>query len=165
MRKAFLEAGRIVSTHGVRGEMKVLPWADGPEFLTLFHRVFLDGKEYEAESVRVQKTCNLLKLRGVDTMAAAQALREKTVFVCREDVELEDGSYFVAELTGLPVFQGDREIGKVKEVLSMPGNDVYVVRGEKEYMIPAVRAFVKEINVDEGFLRVELIEGMETDAD
>ena len=52
MRKAFLEAGRIVSTHGVRGEMKVLPWADGPEFLTLVHRVFLDGKEYEAESVR-----------------------------------------------------------------------------------------------------------------
>ena len=165
MRKAFLEAGRIVSTHGVRGEVKVLPWADGPEFLTLFHRVFLDGQEYEAESVRIQKTCNLLKLRGVDTMEAAQALREKIVFVCREDVELPDGSYFVAELQGLPVFRGDREIGRVREVLSMPGNDVYVVRGEKEYMIPAVRAFVKEINVDEGFLRVELIEGMDTDAD
>lgn len=165
MRKEFLEAGQIVSTHGVRGEVKVLPWADGPEFLTLFDRVFLDGTEYAVESVRIQKTCNLLKLQGVDTMEAAQALRNKKILVCRDDVELEDGAVFVAELIGLPVFADGKEIGKVREVMTMPGNDVYIVKGQREYMIPAVKEFVEEINMDEGFLKVKLIEGMETDAD
>ena len=164
MRKEYLEAGKIVSTHGVRGEMKVLPWADGPEFLTLFDRVYLSGKEYPVESVRIQKTCNLLKLQGVDTVEAAQALRNQTVLVLRSDVELEEGTAFIAELIGLPVYAGGKEIGRLREVLPMPGNDVYVVKGEKEYMIPAVKEFVQEINVEEGFLRVSLIEGMETDA-
>lgn len=165
MRKEYLEAGKIVSTHGVRGEIKVLPWADGPEFLTLFDRVYLSGREYPVESVRIQKTCNLLKLQGVDTVEAAQALRNQTVQVRRADVELKEGTAFIAELIGLPVYAGGKEIGRLKEVLPMPGNDVYVVKGEKEYMIPAVKEFVQEINVEEGFLKVSLIEGMETDAD
>ena len=164
MRKTYLEAGQIVSTHGVRGEVKVLPWADGPEFLPLFDRVFLEGREYPVESVRIQKTCNLLKLRGVDTMEQAQSLRNKTVSVLRDDVELEDGAVFIAELLGLPVFEDGRQIGIIKDVLSMPGNDVYIVKGEKEYMIPAVREFIKEINMEDGYVNVVLIEGMQTDA-
>lgn len=165
MRKEFLEAGQIVSPHGVRGEVKILPWADSPEFLTLFDRVFVEGEEYQVESARVQKTCSLLKLRGVDTMEAAQALRNKRISICRDDVELEDGAAFVAELIGLPVFADGQEIGRVRDVLTMPGNDVYVVKGEREYMIPAVKEFVREINVDEGYLKVRLIEGMATDED
>lgn len=163
MRKEYLEAGKIVSIHGVRGEVKVLPWADGPEFLTAFDRVYLSGREYPVESVRIQKSCNLLKLRGVDTVEQAQALRDRTVLVRRSDVELEEG-FFIAELIGLPVYAGGVEIGRLREVLPMPGNDVYVIRGEKEYMIPAVKEFVQEINVEEGFLKVSLLEGMETDA-
>lgn len=73
MKQQYLDAGQIVSTHGIRGEVKVLPWADGPEFLTLFDRVYLKGREYVLESARVQKTCVLLKLQGVDTVEAAQA--------------------------------------------------------------------------------------------
>ena len=72
MKQQYLDAGQIVSTHGIRGEVKVLPWADGPEFLTLFDRVYLKGREYVLESARVQKTCVLLKLQGVDTVEAAQ---------------------------------------------------------------------------------------------
>ena len=75
MKLQFLEAGEIVTTHGVRGEMKVLPWADGPDFLTDFKRVRIGGTEYKVESCRIQKTCNLLKVKDVDTMEAAQALR------------------------------------------------------------------------------------------
>lgn len=98
-------------------------------------------------------------------MEAAQALRNQTVQVRRADVELEEGTAFIAELIGLPVYAGGKEIGRLTEVLPMPGNDVYVVKGEKEYMIPAVKEFVQEMNVEEGFLKVSLIEGMETDAD
>ena len=144
MKQRYLEAGQIVSTHGIRGELKVLPWADGPEFLTLFDRIYLKGREYALESARVQKTCVLLKLQGVDTVEAAQALRDAVVQVNREDVELEEGTYFI---------------------LTMPGNDVYVVQGEHTYMIPAVKEFLLETNLDQGYVRVKLIEGMQTDAD
>ena len=79
MKLQFLEAGQIVTTHGVRGEMKVLPWADGPDFLLDFDRVRIDGADYKVESCRIQKTCNLLKVQGVDTMEAAQAMRGKVI--------------------------------------------------------------------------------------
>ncbi len=161
----YLEAGTIVSTHGVHGEVKILPWADGPEFLTLFDRVYLKGREYEVENSRVQKTCVLMKLKGVDTMDAAQALRDTVVKVDREDVELEEGTFFIADLIGLPVLAEGQEIGKVKEILTLPGNDVYVVKGEYEYMIPGVKEFLLETNLEQGFIRVKLIEGMRTDAD
>ena len=158
----YLEAGTIVSTHGVHGEVKVLPWADGPEFLTLFDRVFLGGKEYTVSSARVQKTCVLLKLQGVDTVEAAQALRNAVVRVNREDVELEEGTWFIADLVGLKVLQEETELGVIKEVLTLPGNDVFVVEGRPGYMIPNVKEFVQEINPEAGFIRVRLIEGMET---
>ena len=113
----------------------------------------------------MQKTCALLKLSGVDTVEAAQALRNQVVRVNRDDVELEEGAVFIADLLGLPVLADEQEIGKVADVMTMPGNDVYIVKGEHEYMIPAVKEFVLETNVDEGFVKVKLIEGMRTDAD
>lgn len=165
MKQRYLEAGQIVSTHGIRGELKVLPWADGPEFLTLFDRIYLKGREYALESARVQKTCVLLKLQGVDTVEAAQTLRDAVVQVNREDVELEEGTYFIADLIGLSVLDGERKVGVIREILTMPGNDVYVVQGEHTYMIPAVKEFLLETNLDQGYVRVKLIEGMQTDAD
>ena len=163
MKVEFLEAGQIVSVHGIRGEVKVLPWADGPEFLTAFSRVRVGGTEYAVEKCRVQKTCNLLKLRGVDTIEAAQALRGKTVEVYRADASQED--VFVAELTGMEVFADGTRIGVLEEVLDYPGNKVYAVRGEKRYLIPAVKAFVLSTDVEGNRMDVRLIEGMEDHAD
>ena len=163
MKLQFLEAGEIVTTHGVRGEMKVLPWADGPDFLMDFDRVRIDGTEYKVESCRIQKTCNLLKLKGIDTMEAAQAMHGKTIEVYREDADPE--MIFVAELIGMDVECDGEHIGKVADVLDYPGNKVYVVKGEKEYMIPAVKAFILDTDVDAGTMQVRLIEGMETNAD
>lgn len=165
MIQQYLEAGTIVTTHGVHGEVKILPWADGPEFLTLFDRVFLQGREYAVENARVQKTCVLMKLRGIDTVEAAQALRDQVVRVARNDVELEEGTYFISDLIGLTVLCDNQELGKVKEILTLPGNDVYVVKCEHEYMIPGVKEFIREIDPAAGFIRVKLIEGMRTDAD
>ena len=161
MKLQFLEAGEIVTTHGVRGEMKVLPWADGPDFLTDFKRVRIGGTEYKVESCRIQKTCNLLKVKGVDTMEAAHALRGKTLEIYREDAPAD--MIFVAELIGMTVFAGDREIGKISDVLDYPGNKVYVVKGEYEYMIPAVKHFILATDMETEIMQVQLIEGMRTD--
>lgn len=159
----FLDAGEIVGTHGVRGEVRVVPWADSPEFLLDFDTLYVDGRPYEVASARVHKTLVLLKLRGVDDLDAAQALRGKLVRIDRAGLELEDGAVFIADLIGLPVLSDGVEIGKITDVLTLPGNDVYVVKGEHAYMIPAVKEFLEEINVEAGFVRVKLIEGMRTD--
>ena len=161
MKLQYLEAGQIVSTHGVRGEMKILPWADSPDFLLDFSRVRIAGSDYAVENCRVQKTCNLLKVKGIDTMEQAQAMRGKTVEVYRDDAPA--GMIFVAELIGMDVISGEESIGKLSDVLDYPGNKVYVVKGKYEYMIPAVSQFIEDIDMDAGVIRVHLIEGMRTD--
>lgn len=158
MKLQYLEAGEVVSTHGVRGEMKILPWSDGPDFLLDFNRIRIDGKEYKIESCRVQKTCNLLKLVGVDTVEDAQLLRGKIVEVYRDDAPKD--IIFVAELIGIRVVCEGDVLGTVTDVLDYPGNKVYVVKGEHEYMIPAVKAFVLSIDLDQNLMEVRLIEGM-----
>lgn len=164
MDKRFLEAGEVVGTHGIQGEVKILPWADGPEFLLGFKTLYLNGKPYAVRSSRVHKTCVLAKLEGVDTPEQATLLRKQVVTVDRTGVKLPDGAVFIADLIGCRALGDDgSEFGKITDVLTMPSSDVYVVKGEKTYMIPAVKAFVREINVAEGFVRVHLIEGMATD--
>ena len=161
MKLQFIEAGEIVTTHGVKGEVKVLCWLDEPEMLCEFDRCRICGKEYTMEQVRVQKTCNLVKLQGIDTMEAAQAMRGKTIELYREDIDEE--VIFAAELIGIEVYAEDKLIGKIKEVLDYPGNSVYVVRGEYEYMIPAVKQFILDTDMEGNKMQIRLIEGMRSD--
>ena len=161
MKLKYIEAGEIVNTHGVRGEVKVLCWLDAPEMLCEFDRCRIAGKDYEMESVRVQKTCNLVKLSGVDTMEAAQKLRGKVLELYREDID--DEVIFAAELVGVEVYADGQCIGTVREVLDYPGNAVYVVRGEHEYMIPAVKQFILSTDMVKNVMEVRLIEGMRSD--
>lgn len=161
MKLQYLEAGEIVTTHGVRGEVKILPWADSPEFLLDFNRVLIGTKEYKMEQCRVQKSCNLVKLSSVDTMEDAQALRGKVIKVYREDAP--EGLIFAAELEGISVYCEGVCIGELTQVLDYPGNKVYVVKGEYEYMIPAVKQFVLSTDLDNNRMEVRLIEGMRTD--
>ena len=163
MKLQFVEAGEIVTTHGVRGEVKVLPWLDSAEDLCDFDRVRIDGKEYEMESCRIQKTCNLVKLRGVDTMEAAQLLRGKTVQLFREDID--PNVIFAAELIGISVSSEGKAVGKIVDVLDYPSHAVYVVKGQHEYMIPAVNQFILSTDLDANRMQVKLIEGMRTDED
>ncbi|MBQ8359706.1 MAG: 16S rRNA processing protein RimM [Oscillospiraceae bacterium] len=161
MKLQFIEAGEIVTTHGVKGEMKVLPWVDSPDILCEFDRVRIDGTQYDIESCRIQKTCNLLKLKGIDTMEAAQNMRGKTVLLYREDID--DEVIFAAELIGVEVFCNGEKLGVVTDVLDYPGNSVYVVKGEYEYMIPAVKQFILSTDLDSNTMQVMIIEGMRTD--
>ena len=161
MRLEFVQAGEIVTTHGVRGEVKVLCWLDDPEMLCEFDRCRIAGKDYTLDQVRVQKTCNLVKLSGIDTMEAAQAMRGKVIELYREDID--EDVIFAAELIGMEVFCEGKSIGKIKEVLDYPGNSVYVVKGEYEYMIPAVKHFILNTDMEANRMEVKLIEGMRSD--
>ena len=161
MKLQFIEAGEIVTTHGVKGEMKVLPWVDGPEILCEFDRCRISGKEYTIESCRIQKSCNLVKLSGIDTMEAAQAMRGKTLELYREDID--DEVIFAAELMGVEVFCEGKKLGVITDVLDYPGNSVYVVKGEHEYMIPAVKQFILSTDLEKNEMQVSIIEGMRSD--
>ena len=161
MRLPFIEAGEIVTTHGVRGEVKVLTWLDSPEMLCDFDRCRIDGKEYALESVRVQKTCNLVKLAGIDSMEAAQAMRGKVLELFRED--MDESVIFGADLIGMEVVSGGESIGRITEVLDYPGNSVYVVKGTYEYMIPAVKEFVLSTDLENNVMEVKLLQGMRAD--
>ena len=163
MKLPYIEAGEIVTTHGVRGEVKVLSWLDNPEMLCEFDRCRIDGREYVMDTVRVQKTCNLVKLRGVDTMEDAQKLRGKTMELYREDIP--DELIFASELVDVEVYADGACIGKIKEVLDYPGNSVYVVQGEREYLIPAVKEFILSTDLERNQMQVKLLKGMASDED
>ena len=163
MRLPFIEAGEIVNTHGVRGEIKMLPWLDSPEDMRGFTRCRIGGKDYAITACRVQNTCDLLKLEGVDTVEAAQALRGKTVTLYRED--MDEDVIFAGDLIGMEVFSQGERIGELTQVLDYPGNQVYVVKGEREYMLPAVKEFILSTDLDGNRMEVKLLEGMEADAD
>ena len=163
MKLPYIEAGEIVTTHGVRGEVKVLSWLDSPEMLCEFDRCRIEGKEYAMDAVRVQKTCNLVKLRGVDTMEDAQKLRGKTMELYREDIS--DNLIFASELVDVEVYADGACIGKIKEVLDYPGNSVYVVQGEREYLIPAVKEFILSTDLERNRMQVKLLKGMASDED
>ena len=163
MKLPYIEAGEIVTTHGVRGEVKVLSWLDSPEMLCEFDRCRISGREYVMDSVRVQKTCNLVKLRGVDTMEDAQKLRGKTMELYREDIS--DELIFASELVDVEVYADGVCIGRIKEVLDYPGNSVYVVQGEREYLIPAVKEFILSTDLERNQMQVKLLKGMASDED
>ena len=161
MKLQFVKAGEIVTTHGVRGEVKVYCWLDDPEMLCEFDRCRISGKEYNLEQVRVQKSCNLVKLEGVETMEAAQLLRGKVLELYREDID--DEVIFADELKGMEVFVDGQNIGKVVDVLDYPGKSVYVVKGTYKYMIPAVSQFILSTDLNANRMEVRLLEGMRTD--
>ena len=161
MKLSFIEAGEIVTTHGVKGEVKVLPWLDSPEDLCDFTRVCIDGREYKMESCRVQKACNLVKLTGVDSMEAAQSMRGKILHLYREDISPD--VIFAAELVGVDVYCDTQLLGQISQVLDYPGNSVYVVQGEHSYMIPAVKQFIISTDLENNKMQVRLIEGMRDD--
>ena len=163
MKLQFVNAGEIVTTHGIKGEVKVMCWLDDPEMLCEFDRCQIDGKNFEIEQCRVQKTCNLVKLAGIDTMEAAQAMRGKTVELYREDID--DEVIFAAELIGVKVLSDGEELGEIVDVLDYPGNSVYVVKGQHEYMIPAVNQFILSTDLESNVMQVKVIEGMRTDED
>ena len=160
-KQQYIEAGKIVNTHGVAGEVKIEVWLDSPQLLRRCGRIFLNGAEKKLLSGKVQKNFLIAKLEGVDDVNAAMGLKGKTVTVDRNDVRLPKGTFFVQDILGASVRdEQGREIGKLTDVLERPASNIYVVQGEQEHLIPAVPAFILNTDAEAGVITVRLIEGM-----
>ena len=161
-KKALIEAGRIVNTHGVQGEVKIEVWLDSPQFFKSFKRLALDsGEELKVLGTKTHKGFVIAKLEKVDDINAAMRLKGKTVSVRREDARLPKGAFFLQDIIGAKVVDEDgNEIGTLAEVMETPASNIYVVRGETEHLIPAVPEFIKRTDVDAGLITVHLIGGM-----
>lgn len=163
--KQFLEAGEIVNTHGINGEVKINPWCDSPEFLASVKCLYIDENPVKVVKARVHKNCVLVKLDGIDTVEQAMRLKKKIVFINRDDVKLPEGSVFVQDLIGLDVYdlRLDKVIGKLDDVSNFPTSDVYVVKSAvsgNEILIPVVPEFVRGVDIPNGVITVCTIEGM-----
>ena len=165
MLQQYLEVGKVTSTHGVMGEVRVQPWADSPEFLCQFKTLYVDEAyiPFKVERARPHKNMAIIKFEGVTDVPSALAMRNAILYIDRNDVKLPEGSFFLADIYGLEVrdAENDQVLGKVADVLTLPANNVYVVRGgEREIMVPAVPTFIAETNIEEGFVRVNMMEGL-----
>ncbi len=166
MQKQYLEVGKITNTHGLMGEVRVQPWADSPEFLCKFKKLYLDDQgswSIKVEHARVHKNMAIMKLENITDIPSAVSLKNAILYINRDDVKLPEGSFFIADLMGLEVRDAatGEVLGNIADVLDMPANNVYVVRGGKrEILVPAVDSFVAETNVAEGFIRVNMMEGL-----
>lgn len=163
MELEFITAGQIVNAHGIRGEVKILPRDVDVEILHRVKTLYIDSQPYTVSASRVHKGCLLAKLPGVDDMDAALAFKNKTVTIRRKDVKLPRGMYFDQELVGLVARNAEtgEELGTLEEVMDYPAHKVYAVRGGKdEYLIPAVPAFVKAIDIQQNTIDIHVWEGM-----
>lgn len=161
MTKQFLEAGEITNTHGIRGEVQIVPWADDAQFLRKFKTFYIDNKPLRVERSIVHKKRLVAKFEGVDDINAAMPLKGKVIFIDRADVKLPKGSFFIQDILGAKVVTEAGElVGALKDVMDLPQGQVYQVQGETEHLIPAVPEFVKHVDVEGGVITVRLIEGM-----
>lgn len=165
MKKQYLEAGKIVTTHGIKGEIKIMPYTDYPELLCEFDRLFL-GKNHEeinVERSRVFKNMVIAKLEGYDTPEVAEKLRNKILYMHRDDLELDEDTYFIQDLIGIEVSDADSGFvyGKITDVMQTGANDVYVVQGkDRDYLIPAIPEVVITTDIDENIMTIRPLEGL-----
>lgn len=163
MKKEYLEAGKIVNTHGIKGEVKIMPYTDVPELLCEFDRLFLDRKEIFIERSRVAKNMVIAKLEDIDTPEQAEKLRNKILYMHRDDLELDDDTYFIQDLIGVEVKDADTGVvyGKITDVMQTGANDVYVIKGNsKEYLVPAIADVVVSTDIDSNSMTIRPLDGL-----
>lgn len=159
-----------MNIHALKGEVKVTPWCDVPEFLCEFETLYLKrGEEtLTVESARVVKGNVIVKFEGIDTPEQANLMRNKILYMDRDDVELDENTYFVQDLVGLMVKDADngKEYGELTDVLQTGANDVYVIKSaDREYLIPAIPDVVIETSIDDGYMIIRPLEGLFDDED
>lgn len=160
-KQQYIEAGRIVNTHGVAGEVKIEVWLDSPQFMKKCGRIFAEGRELKIESAREHKGFLLAKLEGIDDVNAAMTLKGKQLTIDRADAKLPKGAFFLQDIIGASVVKEDGvELGNLAEIMETPASCIYVVRGEREHLIPAVPEFILKTDAENGVITVHLIEGM-----
>lgn len=165
MKKQYLETGKIVNVHGLKGEVKVYPWCDTPELLCEFDILYFNqGKQpIEIEHSRVQKNMVIMKIKGIDTVEQANTLRNRVIYLNRDDLLLDDDTYFIQDLIGMQVYDADNNTfyGILSDVLETGANDVYTIKNEelhKEFLIPAIPQVVISTDIDNNIMKIRPLE-------
>lgn len=166
MIKDYLEIGKITGTHGIRGEMRVQPWCDTPDFMKKFKTLYLDkkGEKPLKVSCRPNGHMVIMKAQGIDTIEEASKYREKVLFMKRSEAKLPEGSYFIQELIDCRVIDADDEsivYGTLTDVSETGANDVWHITNEKgEYLIPAIPPVVIDTDVAAGIIKIRPLKGI-----
>lgn len=166
MQKRYLQAGKILGTHGIAGEMRVQSWCDSNEILASLKRLYLDtnGTMAKVLSARVHKNCVLLKLEGINTVQEAAAMRGSILYLDRNDVKLPEGVYFVQDLIGSRVLDADsgKEYGVLSDISFTPANDVYHITSKegKEYLLPCIKETVINTDIENSRIFIRPIKGI-----
>ena len=169
--KQFLEIGKIVSLHGIKGQVKIQPWCDSPEFILSAKNLYLKKGEEKLSvtSKNIVKNMVILKLDGIDTPEDAAKFRNSIVYINRNDVTLEENCYFIQDLIGLTVIDTDSQImyGKIVDVTETGANDVYHIKAddEKMYYIPAIKQVIIKTDLDEQKMFIRPLKGLFDDED
>jgi len=170
MKKQFLEVGQIVSTHGIKGEIRLNPWCDSPAFLKQFKTLYFDGegqKSVGVQSVRPHGNIVIMKLENIDTIEQAQTLRNKILYMNRADTK--EGTVYIQDLIDCEVYDADTNAfyGKIKSVTQNPANNIWhiVDTDGKESLFPAVKPFIESIDTDGCVIKIKPIKGMFTPAE
>lgn len=162
----YLECGKIINTHGVKGGIKLESWCDTPADLASLKKIYLkNGAEYKCHKVKkasVFKQFVLFELDGINDIDAAMALKNRVVFADRDDISVDDDAFFLADIIGLDVIDisNGEKIGTLSDVLNLGASDLYEINTKNgKKLIPAVDEFIKEIDLEKGIF-VSLIEGL-----
>lgn len=160
----LLETGKIVTTHGIRGEVRAEVWSDGPELLLELELLYReDGTPLHIEYSRVHRGALNLKLRGYDDIDSAMALIGTVLYLDRDDFELEEGTYFIKDLMGLSVVDAGtgETYGTIIQVQPTGANDVYHVQaGERVLLVPAIPQVVRQVDLESGQMLITPLEGL-----
>lgn len=171
MKKKFLETGKIVGTHGIRGQLRIQPWCDSPEFLCSFKKLYLDENGREVLSVTSAKPHGnivIASVKGVDSIELAEVYRNRVLYIDRKDVKLEEGRYFIEDLLGCSVYDIDTNalLGTLSDVSATGANDVWhITREEREYLIPNIPDVVKQVDTDSEKIFIKPLKGIFDDED
>lgn len=171
MKKRFLDSGRITGTHGIKGEVRIEPWCDSPEFLCAFKKLYLspDGTDEIKVKSRPHKNIVLCKINGIDTVEQAERMRGRIIYIDRNDITLDEGVNFVQDLLGLEVKDVDngKVYGKITDVLRTGANDVYEITDDdgKKYLAPVISEVITETNPDDGYVLIRPMKGIFDDED
>ena len=166
MKKKYLEVGKVVGTHGIRGDIKVQPWCDSPDFLCEFKNLYFNYGEEKVRVLksRVNKNIVIMNIEGIDNIEKADLLRGKTLYIDRQEAKIDEDIYFIQDIIGMEVVDNsdNKVYGLITDVIKTGANDVYQVTDSesKEYLVPVIDDVVKSIDLESNKVFISPIKGI-----
>jgi 16S rRNA processing protein RimM len=162
MSKELLQAGKIINTHALRGEVRIYPYCDSAEFICDIKTLYVDNQPMKVAAARPHKGQALVRFKGIDRIEDAEPLIGKLVYFAKNDVKLQENQYFIDDIIGMTVedIQTGEVYGKVTSVFPTGANDVFEVKGDRTLFVPKIDDVVKEINLKEKRILIQPLEGL-----